>query len=468
MNAVHPLVRLLRAVIVVAVFAAGLVVVTGTIAARQAEAASSVGGQITRAEVIARARYWYERGDTWYSQDQADAISDGDGHSYRPDCSGLVAMAWHLPKKSDGWDLNTSDFHSWDGKTWLGSLHDLLPGDAVLKSGHMELFEKWVDENDHSRGAWVYSENDYGQKTNHNINSWSEMTSYRGIRYDNIADGSGGTPGSGRIGIIKFDGTALVKEGALNAGWKDMLPGGVIKDISVSGDRIGIVKQDGTVLVKEGALNAGWKDMLPGGVIKDVELSGDRIAIIKQDGSVLVKEGALNTAWKDMLPGAVMKDVALAGNRVGIVKHDGTVLVKEGELNAGWKDMLPGGVMTDVELAGDRVAVIKQDGSVLVKEGALNTGWKDMLPGGVMKDVALAGNRVGIVKHDGTVLVKEGELNAGWKDMLPGGVMTDVELAGNRVAIIKQDGSVLVKEGALNTGWKDMLPGGVMNRVTMG
>jgi hypothetical protein len=107
-----------------------------------AGAASSVGGPITRAEVIARAKYWYERGDTWYSQDQADAVSDGTGGKYRPDCSGLVAMAWHLPKKSDGWDLNTGDFHSYSGKSWLSSLHDLLPGDALLREGHMELFEK--------------------------------------------------------------------------------------------------------------------------------------------------------------------------------------------------------------------------------------------------------------------------------------------------------------------------------------
>jgi hypothetical protein len=72
--------------------------------------ASSVGGSITRSEVIARAQYWLDRGDTWYSLDQADAISDGTGGAYRPDCSGFVSMAWHLPKKTDGWDFNVKDF----------------------------------------------------------------------------------------------------------------------------------------------------------------------------------------------------------------------------------------------------------------------------------------------------------------------------------------------------------------------
>jgi hypothetical protein len=41
--------------------------------------ASSVGGSITRPEVIARAQYWLDRGDTWYSQQQSNAISDGAG-----------------------------------------------------------------------------------------------------------------------------------------------------------------------------------------------------------------------------------------------------------------------------------------------------------------------------------------------------------------------------------------------------
>ncbi|QFU91922.1 VCBS repeat-containing protein [Amycolatopsis sp. YIM 10] len=181
--------RLVAAFAVVAALVAGLFTLQTAAGPREAEAASAVGGPITRAEIIARAKYWYDRGDTWYSQDQADAISDGTGGKYRPDCSGLVAMAWHLPKKSDGWDLNTDDFESYAHKSWV-DLDDLLPGDALLRNGHIELFEKWVNPGDHRDGAWVYSENDYGQKTNHNINPWSEMETYRGIRYDKIVEGS--------------------------------------------------------------------------------------------------------------------------------------------------------------------------------------------------------------------------------------------------------------------------------------
>ncbi|MGC7095169.1 FG-GAP repeat domain-containing protein [Amycolatopsis lurida] len=195
--------RLIAAFAVVAALVAGLFTLQTAAGPREAEAASAVGGPITRAEIIARAKYWYDRGDTWYSQDQADAISDGTGGKYRPDCSGLVAMAWHLPKKSDGWDLNTDDFESYSHKSWV-DLDDLLPGDALLRNGHIELFEKWVNPGDHRDGAWVYSENDYGQKTNHNINSWSEMETYRGIRYDRIVEGSSVSNGG-----ADFDGNGV-------------------------------------------------------------------------------------------------------------------------------------------------------------------------------------------------------------------------------------------------------------------
>ncbi|MFJ1765733.1 FG-GAP repeat domain-containing protein [Amycolatopsis sp. NPDC088138] len=182
--------RLVSAFAAVVALTTGMVALQTTVAQQpEAAAASAVGGSISRAEVIARAKYWYNRGDTWYSQDQSDAKPDGDGHTYRPDCSGLVAMAWHLPKKSDGWDLNTDGFADYSGKSSV-SLDDLQPGDALLRSGHIELFEKWVDASDHHEGAWVYSENTYGQKTNHNIDYWSELSSYRGIRYNKITGGA--------------------------------------------------------------------------------------------------------------------------------------------------------------------------------------------------------------------------------------------------------------------------------------
>jgi len=153
-----------------------------------AAASSDVGGVIARDETIDRAVYWLNRGDTWYSQNQSDAISDGDGHSYRPDCSGFVSMAWHLAKKSGGWDLNTSDFHTTDLVTPV-SLESLKAGDAVLGSEHIELFDKYVDASDHSQGIWTYAEHDYGRKTEHDTMGWSYLNAnFAGIRYRNIVD----------------------------------------------------------------------------------------------------------------------------------------------------------------------------------------------------------------------------------------------------------------------------------------
>src|SRR4051812_5096796 len=120
--------------------------------------ASTVGGTIARAEALARAQRWVDL-RVMYSQDQALAAGDGDGHNYRPDCSGFVSMAWHLPKKSDGWDRNTGDFGSYSGKTNIG-YDDLLPGDAILgvTYGHIVLFDRWTDGS--RTEMWIYQENE--------------------------------------------------------------------------------------------------------------------------------------------------------------------------------------------------------------------------------------------------------------------------------------------------------------------
>jgi hypothetical protein len=163
--------------------------------------ASSVGGAISRAEAISRAIYWLNRGDTWYSQNQANAISDGTGGAYRPDCSGFVAMTWHLPKKTDGWDFNVRDYVNgpspsapgWAGVTRV-SLDGLKAGDAIIKKdlSHIELFDRWVNASDHTQGIWTYGEHATGRMTEHDQMGWSYLTTnFDGYRYNLIVDGSG-------------------------------------------------------------------------------------------------------------------------------------------------------------------------------------------------------------------------------------------------------------------------------------
>ncbi len=145
--------RITRTALAVAI-AGGLgaaIGLTGTVLAHPtpAHAASTAGGAIARSEALSRAQYWVNQGFT-YTQTGPWA-SDGGGMTYRRDCSGLVSMAWHLPNlglpDGTGDSPVTDDFrHSHDAShPWSsvsGGIDGLLPGDAVVRDGHIELFAK--------------------------------------------------------------------------------------------------------------------------------------------------------------------------------------------------------------------------------------------------------------------------------------------------------------------------------------
>jgi hypothetical protein len=164
-------------------------------------AGSSVDGYITRSEVLARAQYWVDQNvvyGTVYDSNgnviSTQTAPDSSGKAYRTDCSGLVSMAWHLSSS-----LTTSDFHTWPGATSLSSADDLFPGDAVLFSGHIELFARWKNSADHSQGAWAYSLNgpayqDWAKGPAPNAHgqvgglSWSDIAGNIRLRYNKIVD----------------------------------------------------------------------------------------------------------------------------------------------------------------------------------------------------------------------------------------------------------------------------------------
>ncbi|MET7297444.1 hypothetical protein [Embleya sp. NPDC005575] len=138
------------------------VAVLGTSAAPRAEAAVSVtapfgagsptasvrGGSISRAEVLERAEDWYDR-DVQYDQGAKAADPEG-AHDYRTDCSGMVAMAWHLPST----DFNTD---SLDRPSVTNRIErdDLLRGDALddTDDGHVVIFTGWVSRD---AGTFTY------------------------------------------------------------------------------------------------------------------------------------------------------------------------------------------------------------------------------------------------------------------------------------------------------------------------
>ncbi|MFK3978924.1 hypothetical protein ACI2K4_00960 [Micromonospora sp. NPDC050397] len=159
-----------------------------------ARAASSVGGQITRDEVLNRARWWIDQYGAIYSQYQSDQKPDQDGHPYRPDCSGFVSMAWHLPK-SGGGDRSTRTLDTFGDTRTFDNLGDLLPGDAILgvEYGHVALFEKWVDSS--RTQMWVYEEYKENLEGRRVVKSrsWYEAENFKGVRYNKIIDGVRGT-----------------------------------------------------------------------------------------------------------------------------------------------------------------------------------------------------------------------------------------------------------------------------------
>lgn len=104
---------------------------------------STVGGKISRKEIISRGQYWIDR-HVPYSMYKE--YPDPEGTEYRTDCSGFVSMALHsshpgystvsLPEiaKAISWaDLQPGDF--------VGTLGAGTGG----ADGHVTLFKSWVD-----------------------------------------------------------------------------------------------------------------------------------------------------------------------------------------------------------------------------------------------------------------------------------------------------------------------------------
>jgi hypothetical protein len=434
----------------IAIVSGGVVAAMATTAAPlPAYAASSVGGTITRSEVLARAKTW---ADAKVPYSQEATYPDPQGKRYRTDCSGYVSMAWHLDTAGTYLDggYNTGQFQSWSGKTVIG-YDDLLPGDALLAENashhHIVLFISWTSgahttanvyseptDNPTAPVRWAY-QTTYSRSTLTN-------DGYQAIRYNKIVDDPVSVPPPPpRVGVLGRDGSVVVKEGGLDQTWSNEATG--VKQVVVDGTRVGVLTTDGRVFVKDGSLDAVWSDEYTG--VAQIALSGNRIGVLTNDGTVLVKEGGLDAVWNTLLGGA--KQLALAGSRVAVVTGDGHGLVKDGPLNAAWSDESTNTVQ--IALSGNRIGVLTTDGSVVVKEGGLDAVWNTLLGGA--KQLALAGSRVAVVTADGHGLVKDGQLSAVWSDESANTVQ--IAVTSSRVGVLTTDGSVVVKDGGLDAGW---------------
>jgi hypothetical protein len=120
---------------------------------------STKGGQISRAEVIRRAKYWFDnRRSIPYNQYKSHRDPDSASDRYRQDCSGLVSMALHLQTS-----LNTGTLPSVGIKIDRTAMQ---PGDFTGRlgngsaggDGHVRIFEKWADKR--AGTYWAY---DFGE-----------------------------------------------------------------------------------------------------------------------------------------------------------------------------------------------------------------------------------------------------------------------------------------------------------------
>jgi hypothetical protein len=123
---------------------------------------------ITRKEVIKRANHWIKK-RVKYSQ---SSYYQG----YRRDCSGFVSMAWKLR-------------HSYTSSSIRGvarriSASRLKPGDAVRRSGHVEIFGGWKSKR--KRTYWALEESTWGKPALRKVKRFKR--GYSALRLRGIKD----------------------------------------------------------------------------------------------------------------------------------------------------------------------------------------------------------------------------------------------------------------------------------------
>jgi hypothetical protein len=409
--------------------AAGAAAVTATGLTHHASAASTVGGQITRSEVLDRAALWVGKvhylGDGWPS-----SAADPQGRQYRADCSGFVSMAWHASSTP-----STPDFDATFGH--FISKADLKPGDALLwpgsggygsDSGHVVLFAGWANNAQTSYHGYELAGGSYTAHHDIPYPYFGGDTRYLPFRYDNIVDDPAAGPPP-IIGVLASNGDVVAKNG-LGDYWTPEIGG--IKQVAVAGTRVAVLGTDGRVQVKEG-LTGAWHDVFDGA--RQVELSVSYIGVLANDGSVFAKAG-INDNWTPEIGNVTQ--IALGGDRIGVLGTDGTVRVKSG-LSGTWQPVFDGA--KQVAVSDQFIGVLDSVGNVFAKAGT-NDNWMPEI--GDVTQIALGGDRIGVLGTDGNVKGKAG-LNGGWLPEFDGA--KQVAVSDSRIGVVADDGTAFVKDG---------------------
>ncbi len=115
----------------------------GPLALQPAIGDTPVAGPITRAEVLARGRYWTSQGVPY---SMSGYTNDPQGKIYRTDCSGLVSMSLHLDDSLSTVTLPSQCYQISKAELKPADIVGNLGGGTAGAAGHVMIFNGWVDE----------------------------------------------------------------------------------------------------------------------------------------------------------------------------------------------------------------------------------------------------------------------------------------------------------------------------------
>jgi hypothetical protein len=351
----------------VAILFTGLTAVALSTGSGAAGATSSVGGAITRAEVIARAQYWLETKPPYCQC--APYYPDPQGRTYRPDCSGAVSMAWHLDSSYTTFDLDPFNSQWRSDLTHSISAAALQPGDAlVLDDGsteHIALFIAWAD----SAHTMPIVDEEYTTGRTMEQRTWESLRGFHAIAYNKIVgdDQDAGTvltsSGYQRI-FASTSAHSIVERYDGSSGWAWGSLGGTILtgapgvNYDPSGNEYDVyaIATNGALYEKtydSSGWDASWHDLgdhnLTGGVAAMVDRSGHQHLFATGDGAfwnVRDTDGGTepaNHTWSfDKVDGSVLSGTPAVNYYPGTNEYDvyaigtGGVLYEEDYVAGAW------------------------------------------------------------------------------------------------------------------------------------
>ncbi|GAA3011471.1 hypothetical protein GCM10020229_23720 [Kitasatospora albolonga] len=305
--------KLTRVALAAAITLSGAVATTAlaTVNATVAQAASSVDGSITRSEVIARADYWFQQGNS-ISYSWTGAYPDSSGRNYRTDCSGYVSMAWHL-----GTSLATGTL---PGVATQIPRSELKPGDILdYEAKHVILFEKWDDAAHTTFSYYSFGSDPVKHVTGVSINAAKfdshDNGLYTAYRYDKIVDDNPVTAANNTVRLVDLtpNGDLFNAEGNFVAGnwspWSNMGAASIKEVASASTgstNRVFAIGSDNRIWEKDGNYAtgqwSGWFQVPNSPTVKAISASsfGNTVHLtaIGTDGQMWNSDGAFpNGGW---------------------------------------------------------------------------------------------------------------------------------------------------------------------------